>query len=142
MIRKYRNTDLDELLDAWYSASKIAHHFLNEAFFKLERENIASVYLPIAETWVYELKGKVVGFISLIDNEVGGLFVHADFHGRGIGHKLMDHALNLKSLLVLDVFKDNPIGRNFYKKYGFVEIGENFDEETKQNQIRMRLEDK
>jgi len=51
----------------------------------------------------------------------------------------MDFAANLKSPLVLNVFEDNPIGRNFYQKYGFVKIGEVFEEEIGKNQIRMEL---
>ena len=118
----------------------MAHHFLDEVFFKLERENITSVYLPVTETWVYEKQGKVVGFISLLENEVGGLFVHADHHRKGIGRALMDHALKIRTPLVLEVFEDNAIGRNFYKKYDFVEIGEIFEEEIKKNQIRMKFQ--
>ncbi len=139
MIRKYRDTDLNELLDAWYSASKVAHHFLDEAFLTKERDRITTVYLPTSETWVYEKDGKVIGFISLLENEVGGLFVHAEHHRKGIGRALMDHVTKLKMPLTLEVFEDNPIGRNFYKKYGFVEIGKVFDKETQKNQIRMKL---
>jgi putative acetyltransferase len=139
MIRKYQDTDLNELLEAWYSASKVAHHFLDKAFFKQEREAIASVYLPVSETWVFEEGGKVISFISLLENEVGGLFVHADHHRKGIGKQLMDFAANLKGALVLDVFEENGIGRTFYKKYGFVEVETFFDKETQQNQVRMAL---
>ena len=71
MIRKYEDKDAGELLEAWYSGSQVGHPFLNEDFFELERENILALYLPNAETWVFELEGVVVGFIALIGNEVG-----------------------------------------------------------------------
>lgn len=137
MIRNYKNTDLDELMEAWYTSSKIAHDFLDEDFFIDERKNIETIYLPVAETWVYELEGKVVGFISLIENEVGGLFVHSDYQGKGIGRKLMDYATSIRNELVLNVFEDNSIGRRFYKKYGFKIIGVVKHEKTAKNQIRM-----
>ena len=121
MIREYEDKDLAELLDAWYSASMVAHAFLSEEFFEQERENIVSIHVPNAETWVYELDGIVIGFIALIENEVGAIFLDPKFHGRGIGRALMDHARNQRSELELDVFKENVIGRNFYKKYGFKE---------------------
>ena len=54
MIRPYRDTDLNELLDAWYSASLLGHPFLDDTFFQQERINIRDVYLPKAETWVFE----------------------------------------------------------------------------------------
>lgn len=140
MIRKYLDTDLNELLEVWYSASKVAHYFLDESFLESEKEDIASIYLPIAETWVYEKDGKVVGFIALIENEVGGIFVHPDYQRKGIGRSLMDYASNIRKPLVLNVFEDNSIGRDFYDKYGFVKIGEVIHEKTKRNQIRMELE--
>ncbi len=84
--------------------------------------------------------GKVVSFISLLGNEVGGLFVHAAHQRNGIGHQLMDFATKIRMPLTLDVFKDNPIGRSFYKQYGFVETGEVLEEETGKNQIRMALQ--
>ena len=141
MIRKYRQTDLNDVLDAWYSASKIAHPFLNEDFLTREREMIATVYLPSpeSETWVYEDAEKVVGFISILGNEIGGLFVHATHQRKGIGRKLMDFAVERTGSLTLEVFEENDIGRSFYEKYGFVKIGEVMDKEIGHNQFKMAL---
>ena len=139
MIRAYRASDLEEVLDAWYTASKVAHHFLDEDFLREERQRIATEYLPVSETWVYEKDDKVVGFISLLENEVGGLFVHADHHRQGIGGELMDFAVKHKGTLILDVFEENAIGRSFYEKYGFVKLGEVMDEEIGRNQFKMAL---
>ena len=139
MIRKYEDNDLDELLDAWLSASKVAHPFLGEEFFEQERKNISSLYLPKAETWVYEREGVVVGFIALIGNEVGGIFVDAGYQRKGIGKELMDHARSLRAVLELDVFKDNNIGREFYKKQGFTEMHEHTHKETGYTQLRLKL---
>lgn len=139
MIRKYEDNDLGELLDAWFSASKVAHPFLGEEFFEQERKNISSIHLPNAETWVYELEGVVVGFIALIGNEVGGIFVAADNQRKGIGRELMDHARSLRAVLELDVFKDNNIGRDFYKKQGFTEMHEHTHNETGYTQLRLKL---
>lgn len=140
MIRAYQEKDLSELLDAWYSASQVAHRFLDEDFFEQERSNIAALYLPNAETWVYELDGVVVGFISLVGNEVGGIFVDSKFHSQGIGQALMDHARSIRDVLELDVFKDNPLGRKFYKKYGFIQVDEHLHEETGFMLLRLKLD--
>ena len=139
MIREYEDKDLEELLEAWYSASKVAHPFLSEEFLEQERKNIESVHLPNAETWVYELNGAVVGFIALIGNEVGAIFLDPEFHGKGIGRALMDHARSIRDVLELDVFKENKIGRNFYKKYGFIEEYEYLHKETGFMQLRLKL---
>ena len=139
MIREYEEKDLSELLDAWYSASQVAHPFLDEDFFEQERRNIAAFHLPNAETWVYELDGVVVGFIALIGNEVGAIFVDPQFHGQGIGRALMDKARSMRAVLELDVFKDNLVGRKFYEKYGFSQVNEYLHEETGFMQLRLRL---
>lgn len=139
MIRKYEEQDLNEVLDAWYSASQVAHPFLSEEFFEQERRNIRDLYLPKAETWVFELEGVVVGFIALIENEVGGIFVDSKFHGQGIGRALMDHARGIRDELELDVFEDNFVGRRFYNKYGFIQVGEYLHEETGLMQLRLKL---
>lgn len=139
MIRPYRDTDLGELLEAWYSASLLAHPFLDEAFFLQERKTIQEVHLPKAKTWVYQHDGVVVGFIALIGNEVGGIFVDPKYHGRGFGRALMDHARSLHDVIELDVFKDNTVGREFYQKYGFRQVDEHVHEETGFMQLRLRL---
>ena len=140
MIRRYKVKDLNELLGAWYSASKVGHPFLSKAFFEQERKNIAEFFLPKSETWVYEQAGKVIAFISLHDNEVGGLFVDAAYQRQAIGRALLDHVKNSRAYLELEVFEDNQIGRNFYKNYGFKQIDKCLCEETGFVQLRLRLE--
>lgn len=127
------------MLDAWYSASQVAHPFLSQDFFEQERRNIRDLYLPYSETWVFDLDGVVVGFMSLIGNEVGGIFVDSAFHRHGIGRALMDHARGTRDELELDVFKDNAVGRSFYEKYGFSQVGEHLHEETGLMQLRLKL---
>ena len=139
MIRPYKATDLSELLEAWYSASLLGHPFLDEAFFQQERSRIREVYLPNAETWVFEQDGAVVGFIALIGNEVGALFVDSNYRGTGIGRALMDHARSIRDFLELAVFRDNKVGREFYEKCGFHQIDEHVHEETGLMQLRLRL---
>jgi len=119
MIRGYEETDCAAIVDVWYAASLVATPFLSQEFLSEERENIRTIWLLKAETWVFEAKGAVVGFLSLIGNEVGAIFVHPDAQGGGIGTALMDHAASLRDELFLDVFEDNAIGRRFYEGYGF-----------------------
>ncbi|MDH3681675.1 MAG: GNAT family N-acetyltransferase [Acidimicrobiia bacterium] len=140
MIRPYTTDDLDRALDVWYRASLIAHPFLTEEFLAAEREEIADRWMPIAETFVFELDGRVVGFVSLIGNEVGAIFVDPDLHGSGIGRALMDQARASRPFLELDVFEANEIGRRFYDAYGFRLTGRHVHEPTGQTELRLRLD--
>ena len=140
MIRKYDSADLSELLDVWHDAAQIAHPFWTPDLFEQERTDISQKFLPIAETWVFERKGRVVGFIALLDNEVGGIFVAPKRQGEGIGRALMDHAKASRDHLELEVFEANEIGRAFYDAYGFAVVGKRLDEKTGLRLLRLRLD--
>ncbi len=140
MIRPYASSDLQQLLDVWYRASLIAHSFLPEEFFETEREAIELRWLSLAETVVHELDGRVVGFLSLIGNEVGAIFVDPEYQGRGIGRALMDWARDARPFLELSVFEANAMGRRFYDTYGFRLVESAVHEETGQPELRLRLE--
>lgn len=139
-IRPYEHKDQGELLDVWYRASLIAHSFLPEDFFEAERQRIAERWLPMAETTVYETDGRVVGFLSLIGNEVGAIFVDPDRQGRGVGRALMDGARDSRPFLELGVFEANSTGRRFYDAYGFEFVERQVNEATGHPELRLRLE--
>lgn len=140
MIREYRQTDFENLIRVWKSSSRIATPFLSEEFLERETITIRDVYIPIAETWVIEDDGDFVGFLALIENEVGAIFVDPAYQGKGYGKALMDHAKSLRPYLELDVFRDNPIGRTFYNKYGFKFVKEYLHEPSGFIQHRLRLD--
>lgn len=101
---------------------------------------IGEVFLPASDATVAVVDDRVVGFISLRENEVGGLFVHPDHQGDGHGRALMDHARASRPFLELEVFEANAIGRRFYDRYGFSEVGRGEDADTGLPVLRLRLE--
>ena len=137
IIRQYHNNDLALVLSAWENASKIAHPFLSREFTNQERKNIPNLYLPNADTWVAEVDKTVVGFIALIGNEVGAIFVQPEFHGKKIGKALMDKAKTLHSTLEVEVFKKNELGRKFYQQYGFNFMQESIHDATGNQLLRL-----
>ena len=142
MIRLYQERDTEDIIEVWYQASLIAHPFLPEKFLEEENNNLRERFLPNSQTWVYEKQGRVVGFISLMENEVGGIFVHPSWQRQGVGMALMDKVRSLHKNLELDVFEANKQGRAFYAKYGFVPIKTYRDETTSEMTIRLRYERK
>ena len=138
-IRPYRDDDLDSVLHIWRTANAVAHPFLGEDFLRAEHDNVRDVYLPAAETWVAEADGHVVGFISLLGHQVGGLFLAPAWHGRRIGKALMDKAVAERGTLELDVFAANVIGRRFYDRYGFVDADDYLHAPTGQRVLRLTL---
>ncbi len=139
MIRKQRESDTEQILDIWFQASSLAHPFLDSDFMEKEKISVREIYLPNTETWVYAEGAFLLGFISMMGNEVGALFVKPDCQGRGIGTGLMDHVAFLHEELEVEVFKKNTIGRAFYDKYGFKLLEQHTHEETGFDLLRMRF---
>ena len=114
MIRKYENKDIEAVVSSWRVASELAHPFLTKAFLDQEADNVRNVYMAFAETWVVEIDKSVIGFIAMVENEIGGLFLDPKYHGQGFGRALVDKAVEERGPLKVEVFKANVIGRHFY----------------------------
>jgi ribosomal protein S18 acetylase RimI-like enzyme len=84
--------------------------------------------------FVAEEDGKVLGYISTrLDREAGkgripNLAVDKAAQGRGIGRKLIEHALDYfrregMAFAVIETMVNNPVGQHLYPSCGFVETG-------------------
>ena len=138
-IRRYKQSDLESVLDAWEVATRLAHEFMTDDFIAQERRNVADVYLPNTDTWVAVVDDRVQGFIALMGDEVGAIFLQPTCHGKGIGRALMDKAQELHGDLEVEVFKENSVGRSFYSKYGFEPLEEKYHEPTGQQILRLKF---
>ena len=138
MIRQFQSNDLNDIMTAWRKANALAHPFLDPTLVQTIHDMIRDQFVPISDIWVAEDNGRVVGFIALLGNQVGGLFLDPAQHGKGIGRALMDKATTLHAELLLEVFKDNAIGRQFYDRYGFETIEEAMDDFTGHPVLRLR----
>ena len=122
-IRPYdAATDIKILSAIWLDASRHAHAFIGEERLLDQQKLVEEIYLPKAETTVACLGGEPAGFISLLGNFIGGLFVAPMHQGRGIGRRLVAHALEEKGELSLEVYLDNAQAVGFYKRLGFREL--------------------
>lgn len=140
MIRSYRKTDLEEMARIWYEASVTAHSFVPASFWASQRSAMKEMYLPLAENFIFEENGQPAGFISLVGEKVCALFVAPEMQGKGIGRALLEHAKTLRRRLSLKVYRENKRAFQFYKKCGFVAVGEEIDEYTGCVQVLMEWE--
>lgn len=123
VIRPYdRAADTEILSSIWFDASMIAHPFIGRRRLLEQRRLIETEYLPKAETWVACHSGHAIGFISLLDSFIGGLFIAPDRQGLGAGRKLVTHALARKGALSLEVYTANEQALRFYTSLGFNEV--------------------
>ena len=138
MIRPFRPADVEGIVEVWSEATRVAHAFLKDEFIVREERAIREEYLREADTWVWDGSGRIDGFISLLGNEIGGLFVRPSIHRCGVGTALIEHALTLQESLEVEVFARNDIGRAFYRRRGFGLLREAFDTRANQPILRLR----
>ncbi len=83
--------------------------------------------------FVVEEEGRVLGYVTtLVDRESGkgripNLAVDAAAQGRGIGRRLIEHALDYfraegLAVAAIETMANNPAGQHLYPSCGFVEI--------------------
>lgn len=114
--------DTQILSRIWLDASLLAHPFIGTQRLREQQRLIEDTYLPLSETLVAAQAGNPVGFISLLDSFIGGLFVAPAQQGKGIGRRLIAHALDLKGELSLEVYTANEQAMRFYRSLGFFEV--------------------
>lgn len=139
-IRAYSVADRERLAEIWLEASRVGHPFLSEADLLGQQAKVRDIYLPQAENWVAELDGEPAGFIGLIDDFIGGLFVDPAAHGHGLGTALVLYAARLKGDLEVEVYAANDTAVGFYRGLGFAETlrHDEDDEGRPLEVIRMR----
>jgi len=138
MIRKHKEQDLEQIMNIWNDASALAHPFLTKEFVEKVASDMRHLYIPGSQTWVFEQNNSIIGFISMIENEIGGLFVLPNNHSKGIGTKLVDFVSKENNVLEVEVFEKNTIGRAFYNKYGFKQIKQYEHEESGNTVLRLQ----
>lgn len=121
LIRPSRPADRDRLVGIWLAASRVGHPFLGEAVLQEQLVKVRDLYIPMAENRVAEIAGRVEGFIGLLDDYVGGLFVDPRSHGRGIGRALIEDAASRHRRLTVAVYEANTGALAFYRRCGFIE---------------------
>ncbi|WP_314915664.1 N-acetyltransferase [Pseudomonas helleri] len=130
MIRTFEPRDMDRLLEIWLSASIKAHDFVDASFWQANIESMRDVYIPASESFVIEDSSGVLGFYSLLNNQLAALFVDPAHQGKGFGKQLLDHAKCLRKALSLAVYKENTSSVGFYTSQGFKRVKEQIDEKT------------
>ena len=120
MIRQWQSENTAPLLSLWLESTTVAHPFIDAEYWKENEAMVRDVYLPAAQTWVWEDEGQLCGFISVMHSQfVGALFVAPAFIGKGIGRALLNHIQQRYPYLSLEVYQKNERAVNFYHAQGF-----------------------
>ena len=122
-IRNAHQSEGERIFEIWRDAVIATHHFLStEDLLAIEMD--VRAFLPTAPTLVavYDTD-EPLGFMLLNGHHLEALFVDPNYHGKGIGKKLIAHAREANAILTTDVNEQNSQASAFYKRLGFSQIG-------------------
>ncbi|WP_429820061.1 acetyltransferase [Ensifer sp. B1-9] len=123
-IRPSRPDDFPRTFEIWRSAVVATHDFLTQEDFTAIETMVRDQYLPLAEFWIAaDENDEALGFMGMSGAQIDALFVHADARGRGVGRRLIEHAMALHPVLTVDVNEQNASGAGFYQRLGFETVG-------------------
>ena len=97
MIRKFRENDLDIIMQIWVETNIQAHNFIPKEYW-INNYDMVKNMLPQAEVYVYEddETNQIDGFIGLADDYIAGIFVRNGVQSKGIGKQLLDYMKCIK----------------------------------------------
>ena len=153
-IRKAQSEDFTDIAKIHFKSWHDAYLSLLPELYINNKNNLSEkikmwqelINHPDVIIWIaYDANHKSVGFIGYFAKnnsyEITTLYVLSEYHGRGIGIKLMKTSLqailgfNINANFCLWVLEDNAPAIHFYKKFGFVCNGEKSEEDYKDTQI-------
>jgi putative acetyltransferase len=125
-IRRALDAERMDLLMLWERAVRATHLFLREEDIVALRPLVAAELAShLLDWWVLESASHgPIAFLGLTSGTIEALFVDPDYHRRGAGAALVDHAQSLSGgALSVDVNEDNPGATAFYLALGFASVG-------------------
>lgn len=138
-IGRYRPEENEAVTDVWRRANAVAHPFLSAACVAAPEPQTAGTYLPGAGTHVPDTDGTLVGFMSLLGNEIGGPFVRPASRGKGRGRARVEHASGLKGPSRVDMFRHNQRACRLYARGGVEFVADERHDATGQITRRMAM---
>ena len=108
-----------ELLNVWESSVKATHCFLSEKEIGRIKRYVPQALRAVPHLLIAEEDGVPVAFAGIDGRKLEMLFVSAEKRGRGIGKKLLQHAVENYAVSELAVNEQNPQAMGFYEHMGF-----------------------
>jgi ribosomal protein S18 acetylase RimI-like enzyme len=86
----------------------------------------------VAESWVIQQDGQVLGYAACRDNLIDLMMIDHEVHRRGLGAALLAHVekemFQEHTELRLESFAANEPANAFYRKQGWLDVSRRFDE--------------
>lgn len=137
MIRNYRQSDTESIMQIWLEGNREAHAFIPEEYWHSHYTEMKEA-LPGADLFLYEEEQQICGFAGMTGEYLAGIFVRKDCRCAGIGKKLLDKIKQEYPSVTLHVYQKNRRAQEFYLREEFRIVSEEIDEATKETEYKMR----
>ncbi|HYF01846.1 MAG TPA: GNAT family N-acetyltransferase, partial [Patescibacteria group bacterium] len=113
--------DYPEIVTVWEASVRATHHFVLDEDIRFYKDLISYKYLKQANLLCIrdDENGRIQGFLGVHEDYVDMLFIHPDYFGKGVGTRLLKHALENLGATKVSVNEQNEKALHFYKKFGF-----------------------
>lgn len=136
-IRKYRENEIEDIVELWYEVSIKAHDFISDDYWEAGKVEMKEKYIPISDTYVIEDDEKIIGFISMVQDYLAAIFINISYQNKGYGKRLLDYIKTQKDYIELRAYKKNNKTVEFYLRNDFHIKEESIDEETGEKEYLM-----
>lgn len=136
MVREFQILDTEQVMKLWFWGNVDAHSFVSEKYWHSHFNEVQEALLQ-AKVFVYDINGKVLGFIGLMNEYIAGIFVDRNYRSTGIGTQLLTYAKQKYDTLSLSVYQQNLRAVAFYHREGFSILSEGVDADTGEKEYTM-----
>ena len=142
-IRLAKPEDLSQIMAIWLSSNIMSHPYIEILYWHQIYDSVRNRYKDSEKIFVYESKGRISGFISLVDDmDIDGLHADIKSKGEGVEEKLLHYCQQLLPCLTAKIFTNNTKGVEILLKSGFYVVKEAFDATTNAEQYEMAWSEK
>lgn len=119
-IHRVEIGDFPNLVEVWEASIRASHRSVSDAYIRFFKPLARDELLHLVElACVRNEEGTAVGFIGAADGKIEALFVHPAWRGRGLGRRLVEHAVRSLGARGVDVDAQNEPLVSFYRHMGF-----------------------
>ncbi|MCC4422453.1 GNAT family N-acetyltransferase [Limosilactobacillus reuteri] len=126
-IRKFKASDLDQVMEIWLNCNIEAHPFVEQQYWREHFQEVRKALLQ-SNVLVAENGDQLIGFAGLQENYLAGIFIKKEFRSRGIGSQLLTVIQQNYASLTLHVYVKNESAYHFYQQHGLKVIKKQIDE--------------
>ena len=107
-VHRVQSLDLPAVVDVWEASIRDAHRLVSDAYLQFFKPLVRNELLAMVDVaGVRSSGGALVGFVAIAGTHVEALFVHPAWRRKGVGRRLVRHAVNAAGVLTVDLDDGN-----------------------------------